>query len=116
MISKSGDLAAILTNLEPNDVLFIDEIHRLNPAIEEVLYSAMEDFQLDLIIGEGPSARSVRIDLQPFTLVGATTPFGNALHTFARAFRNSAAAGFLQPRRTGKNRLPRGIAFRNAIV
>ncbi len=71
MISKSGDLAAILTNLERNDVLFIDEIHRLNPAIEEVLYSAMEDFQLDLIIGEGPSARSVRIDLQPFTLVGA---------------------------------------------
>ena len=76
MISKSGDLAAILTNLEPNDVLFIDEIHRLNPAIEEVLYSAMEDFQLDLIIGEGPSARSVRIDLQPFTLVGATTRSG----------------------------------------
>ena len=76
MISKSGDLAAILTNLEPNDVLFIEEIHRLNPAIEEVLYSAMEDFQLDLIIGEGPSARSVRIDLQPFTLVGATTRSG----------------------------------------
>ena len=76
MISKSGDLAAILTNLERNDVLFIDEIHRLNPAIEEVLYSAMEDFQLDLIIGEGPSARSVRIDLQPFTLVGATTRSG----------------------------------------
>ncbi len=76
MITKSGDLAAILTNLEPNDVLFIDEIHRLNPAIEEVLYSAMEDFQLDLIIGEGPSARSVRIDLQPFTLVGATTRSG----------------------------------------
>ncbi|MDR1026659.1 MAG: Holliday junction branch migration DNA helicase RuvB [Lactobacillus sp.] len=76
MISKSGDLAAILTNLEANDVLFIDEIHRLSPAIEEVLYSAMEDFQLDLIIGEGPSARSVRIDLQPFTLVGATTRSG----------------------------------------
>ncbi|MBO4285226.1 MAG: Holliday junction branch migration DNA helicase RuvB [Alphaproteobacteria bacterium] len=76
MITKSGDLAAILTNLEPNDVLFIDEIHRLNPAIEEVLYSAMEDFQLDLIIGEGPSARSVKIDLQPFTLVGATTRSG----------------------------------------
>lgn len=76
MISKSGDLAAILTNLEKNDVLFIDEIHRLNPAIEEVLYSAMEDFQLDLIIGEGPSARSVRIDLQPFTLIGATTRSG----------------------------------------
>jgi Holliday junction DNA helicase RuvB len=76
MISKSGDLAAILTNLERNDVLFIDEIHRLNPAIEEVLYSAMEDFQLDIIIGEGPSARSMRIDLQPFTLVGATTRSG----------------------------------------
>ncbi|MBQ8785004.1 MAG: Holliday junction branch migration DNA helicase RuvB [Alphaproteobacteria bacterium] len=76
MITKSGDLAAILTNLEANDVLFIDEIHRLNPAIEEVLYSAMEDFQLDLIIGEGPSARSVRLPLQPFTLVGATTRSG----------------------------------------
>lgn len=76
MISKAGDLAAILTNLEKNDVLFIDEIHRLNPAIEEVLYSAMEDFQLDLIIGEGPAARSVRIDLPPFTLIGATTRTG----------------------------------------
>lgn len=76
MIARAGDLAAILTNLEADDVLFIDEIHRLNPAIEEVLYPAMEDFQLDLIIGEGPSARSVRIDLKPFTLVGATTRSG----------------------------------------
>ncbi|MBB4287312.1 Holliday junction branch migration DNA helicase RuvB [Roseospira goensis] len=76
MIAKAGDLAAILTNLERGDVLFIDEIHRLNPAIEEVLYPAMEDFQLDLIIGEGPAARSVRIDLKPFTLVGATTRSG----------------------------------------
>lgn len=76
MIAKAGDLAAILTNLEANDVLFIDEIHRLNPAIEEVLYPAMEDFQLDLIIGEGPAARSVRIDLAKFTLVGATTRAG----------------------------------------
>jgi Holliday junction DNA helicase RuvB len=76
MISRAGDLAAILTNLEANDVLFIDEIHRLNPAIEEVLYPAMEDYQLDLIIGEGPAARSVRIELQPFTLVGATTRSG----------------------------------------
>ena len=76
MISKAGDLAAILTNLEKNAVRFIDEIHRLNPAIEEVLYAAMEDFQLDLIIGEGPAARSVRIDLQPFTLIGATTRSG----------------------------------------
>ncbi len=76
MIVRAGDLAALLTNLEANDVLFIDEIHRLNPAIEEVLYPAMEDFQLDLIIGEGPAARSVRIELQPFTLVGATTRSG----------------------------------------
>ncbi len=76
VIQKSGDLAAILTNLQPKDVLFIDEIHRLQPAIEEILYPAMEDFQLDLIIGEGPGARTVRIDLQPFTLVGATTRSG----------------------------------------
>ncbi|RUT34656.1 Holliday junction branch migration DNA helicase RuvB [Arsenicitalea aurantiaca] len=76
VIAKAGDLAALLTNLEDRDVLFIDEIHRLNPAIEEVLYPAMEDFQLDLIIGEGPAARSVRIDLAKFTLVGATTRAG----------------------------------------
>ena len=76
VIAKAGDLAALLTNLEPRDVLFIDEIHRLNPAVEEILYPAMEDRQLDLIIGEGPSARSVRIDLPPFTLVGATTRSG----------------------------------------
>jgi Holliday junction DNA helicase RuvB len=76
VIQRAGDLAAILTNLQPRDVLFIDEIHRLQPAIEEVLYPAMEDFQLDLIIGEGPAARSVRIDLAPFTLVGATTRAG----------------------------------------
>jgi len=76
VIQRAGDLAAILTNLQPNDVLFIDEIHRLQPAIEEVLYPAMEDFQLDLIIGEGPAARSVRIDLAPFTLVAATTRAG----------------------------------------
>ena len=76
VIQKAGDLAAILTNLQPRDVLFIDEIHRLQPAIEEILYPAMEDFQLDLIIGEGPAARSVRIDLPSFTLVGATTRSG----------------------------------------
>ncbi|PCJ96039.1 MAG: Holliday junction branch migration DNA helicase RuvB [Zetaproteobacteria bacterium] len=76
VIAKSGDLAAILTNLEPNDVLFIDEIHRLNPAVEEILYPAMEDMKLDLIIGEGPAARSVQIELAPFTLVGATTRSG----------------------------------------
>jgi len=76
ILAKAGDLAAILTNLEPRDVLFIDEIHRLAPAVEEILYPAMEDHVLDLIIGEGPSARSVRIDLAPFTLVGATTRAG----------------------------------------
>jgi holliday junction DNA helicase RuvB len=76
VIQRAGDLAALLTNLQPRDVLFIDEIHRLAPAVEEILYPAMEDFQLDLIIGEGPGARSIRIDLPPFTLVGATTRSG----------------------------------------
>ena len=76
VIGRAGDLAALLTNLNPKDVLFIDEIHRLSAVVEEVLYPAMEDFQLDLIIGEGPSARSVRIDLPPFTFVGATTRSG----------------------------------------
>ncbi|HEX6102326.1 MAG TPA: Holliday junction branch migration DNA helicase RuvB [Alphaproteobacteria bacterium] len=76
VIQRAGDLAALLTNLQPRDVLFIDEIHRLNPAVEEILYPAMEDFQLDLIIGEGPAARSVRIDLPQFTLIGATTRSG----------------------------------------
>jgi holliday junction DNA helicase RuvB len=76
IISKSGDLAAILTNLQPGDILFIDEIHRLNTAVEEVLYSAMEDYKLDIIIGEGPAARAIKIDLPKFTLVGATTRLG----------------------------------------
>lgn len=76
VLAKAGDLAAILTNLDARDVLFIDEIHRLNPAVEEVLYPALEDFELDLVIGEGPAARTVRIELQPFTLVGATTRMG----------------------------------------
>lgn len=76
VIARAGDLAALLTNLQPHDVLFIDEIHRLSPAVEEILYPAMEDFQLDLVIGEGPAARSVKIDLPPFTLIGATTRSG----------------------------------------
>ena len=76
VIARAGDLAALLTNLQPRDVLFIDEIHRLNPAVEEILYPAMEDFQLDLVIGEGPAARSIRIDLSRFTLIGATTRSG----------------------------------------
>jgi Holliday junction DNA helicase RuvB len=76
VLERSGDLAALLTNLEPRDVLFIDEIHRLNPDVEEILYPAMEDYQLDIIIGEGPSARSLKLDLPPFTLIGATTRAG----------------------------------------
>ena len=76
VLEKPGDLAALLTNLEPNDVLFIDEIHRLSPVVEEILYPAMEDYQLDIIIGEGPAARSIKLDLPPFTLVGATTRAG----------------------------------------
>src|SRR5438105_15357633 len=76
VLERAGDLAALLTNLEPNDVLFIDEIHRLSPVVEEILYPALEDFQIDIMIGEGPGARSVKLDLQPFTLVGATTRAG----------------------------------------
>ena len=76
VLERPGDLAALLTNLEPNDVLFIDEIHRLSPVVEEILYPALEDFQLDIMIGEGPAARSVKLDLPPFTLVGATTRAG----------------------------------------
>ena len=76
VLEKPGDLAALLTNLEPHDVLFVDEIHRLSPVVEEILYPAMEDFQLDIMIGEGPAARSIKLDLPPFTLVGATTRAG----------------------------------------
>src|SRR5450432_147103 len=76
VLERAGDLAALLTNLEPNDVLFIDEIHRLSPVVEEILYPALEDFKIDIMIGEGPSARSVKLDLQPFTLIGATTRAG----------------------------------------
>ena len=98
MIARAGDLAALLTNLEPRDVLFIDEIHRLSPAVEEILYPAMEDYHLDIIIGEGPSARSVRIDLAPFTLVGATTRAGLLGTRFARSLRHSDPARILRPR------------------
>ncbi len=88
VIAKAGDLAALLTNLEDRDVLFIDEIHRLNPAVEEILYPAMEDFQLDLIIGEGPAARSVSIDLARFTLIGATTRTRSSHHAAPRPLRH----------------------------
>jgi Holliday junction DNA helicase RuvB len=76
VLEKAGDLAALLTNLEAGDVLFIDEIHRLSPIVEEILYPALEDYQLDIVIGEGPAARSIKLDLPPFTLVGATTRAG----------------------------------------
>ena len=97
VIVRAGDLAALLTNLEPRDVLFIDEIHRLNPAVEEVLYPAMEDFQLDLIIGEGPAARSVRIDLPPFTLVGATTRSGLITSPLRERFGIPLRVDFYEP-------------------
>lgn len=97
VISKAGDLAAILTNLQPNDVLFIDEIHRLNAAVEEILYPAMEDRQLDLIIGEGPAARSVRIDLPPFTLVAATTRSGMITRPLRERFGIPIRLEFYEP-------------------
>ncbi len=97
VIVRAGDLAALLTNLQPRDVLFIDEIHRLNPAVEEILYPAMEDFQLDLIIGEGPAARSVRIDLPPFTLVGATTRSGLITSPLRERFGIPLRLGFYSP-------------------
>jgi Holliday junction DNA helicase RuvB len=97
IIAKAGDLAAILTNLQHNDVLFIDEIHRLNPVVEEILYPAMEDFQLDLIIGEGPAARSVRIDLPRFTLVGATTRSGLITNPLRERFGIPMRVVFYEP-------------------
>ena len=97
VLARAGDLAAIVTNLEPRDVLFIDEIHRLNPAVEEILYPAMEDFELDLIIGEGPAARTVRLDLPPFTLVGATTRSGLISTPLRERFGIPLRLGFYQP-------------------
>ena len=97
VIVRAGDLAAILSNLEPRDVLFIDEIHRLNPAVEEILYPAMEDFELDLVIGEGPAARSVRIDIPPFTLIGATTRSGLITTPLRERFGIPLRLSFYQP-------------------
>ena len=94
-IERQGDLAAILTNLGENDVLFIDEIHRLSKTVEEILYSAMEDFALDIIIGKGPSARSVRLDLPKFTLIGATTRLVRLLHRCATVLACSAVWSFI---------------------
>ncbi len=97
VLEKAGDLAAILTNLQPNDVLFIDEIHRLNPVIEEILYPAMEDYQLDIIIGEGPSARTIKLELPPFTLVGATTRAGSLTSPLRDRFGIVSRLEFYQP-------------------
>jgi Holliday junction DNA helicase RuvB len=97
VLERAGDLAALLTNLEPNDVLFIDEIHRLSPVVEEMLYPALEDFQLDIMIGEGPSARSVKLDLPPFTLVGATTRAGMLTNPLLDRFGIVARLEFYSP-------------------
>ena len=97
VIQRAGDLAALLTNLQPRDVLFIDEIHRLAPAVEEILYPAMEDFQLDLIIGEGPAARSIRIDLARFTLVGATTRSGLITRPLRERFQIPLRLSYYEP-------------------
>ena len=97
VLERAGDLAAILTNLEPNDVLFIDEIHRLSPVVEEILYPALEDFQIDIMIGEGPGARSVKLDLPPFTLVGATTRAGMLTNPLRDRFGIVARLEFYTP-------------------
>jgi Holliday junction DNA helicase RuvB len=97
VLERAGDLAALLTNLEPNDVLFIDEIHRLSPVVEEILYPALEDYQLDIMIGEGPAARSVKLDLPPFTLVGATTRAGMLTNPLRDRFGIVARLEFYSP-------------------
>ena len=98
VLERAGDLAALLTNLEPNDVLFIDEIHRLSPVVEEILYPALEDYQIDIMIGEGPAARSVKLDLPPFTLVGATTRAGMLTNPLRDRFGIVARLEFYTPR------------------
>ena len=113
VIAKAGDLAALLTNLEERDVLFIDEIHRLNPAVEEILYPAMEDFQLDLIIGEGPAARSVKIDLAKFTLVGATTRAGLLTNPLRDRFGIPVRLNFYTEARARADRQPRRARARH---
>jgi Holliday junction DNA helicase RuvB len=102
VLERPGDLAAILTNLEPRDVLFIDEIHRLSPIVEEILYPALEDYQIDIMIGEGPAARSIKLDLPPFTLVGATTRAGMLTNPVARSLRHRRAARVLRRRGPGE--------------
>ena len=98
VLERPGDLAAILTNLEKNDVLFIDEIHRLSPVVEEILYPALEDYQIDIMIGEGPAARSIKLDLPPFTLIGATTRAGSLTNPLTKPVPTKSPAAPAEPR------------------
>jgi holliday junction DNA helicase RuvB len=115
VLERAGDLAALLTNLEPNDVLFIDEIHRLSPVVEEILYPALEDYQIDIMIGEGPAARSVRLDLQPFTLVGATTRAGMLTNPLRDRFGIVARLEFYTPQELAKI-VTRSASLLNAVI
>jgi holliday junction DNA helicase RuvB len=115
VLERAGDLAALLTNLEPNDVLFIDEIHRLSPVVEEILYPALEDYQIDIMIGEGPAARSVRLDLQPFTLVGATTRAGMLTNPLRDRFGIVARLEFYTPQELARI-VTRSAALLNAAI
>lgn len=115
VLERAGDLAALLTNLEPNDVLFIDEIHRLSPVVEEILYPALEDYQIDIMIGEGPAARSVRLDLQPFTLVGATTRAGMLTNPLRDRFGIVARLEFYTPEELAKI-VTRSASLLNAAI
>jgi holliday junction DNA helicase RuvB len=115
VLERAGDLAALLTNLEANDVLFIDEIHRLSPVVEEILYPALEDYQIDIMIGEGPAARSVRLDLQPFTLVGATTRAGMLTNPLRDRFGIVARLEFYTPQELAKI-VTRSASLLNAVI
>ena len=115
VLERAGDLAALLTNLEANDVLFIDEIHRLSPVVEEILYPALEDYQIDIMIGEGPAARSVRLDLQPFTLVGATTRAGMLINPLRDRFGIVARLEFYTPEELARI-VTRSAALLNAPI
>ena len=115
VLERPGDLAALLTNLEPNDVLFIDEIHRMSPIVEEILYPALEDYQIDIMIGEGPAARSVRLDLQPFTLVGATTRAGMLTNPLRDRFGIVARLEFYTPEELARI-VTRSASLLNAMI
>ena len=115
VIEKAGDLAALLTNLQPHDVLFVDEIHRLSPVVEEVLYPAMEDFQIDIMIGEGPAARSIKLDLPPFTLIGATTRAGLLTAPLRDRFGIVQRLEFYTPEELTRDRAPLGDDPRHRV-